>query len=265
MMVPKPHFLLFCDGQSPKVSKAKEAAGVGAVSATVRGRWRFVLEDLDAGTRLEAGDAELVQAPERAALLAVVRGLEALEQPSRVTLVTTSRYVSRGLQFGLSEWRESDYCWEHFGSVQPIRNADLWRRIDHALQFHQINCQWIASPTSDDGEEMTQLQIEPILATHSSTAMADSTETPNLEQGLCKTALIRREGSGDTTVQVDEVSSSSRGCLIGRFFGAPLRSLRLPNLSSFFTSVDRHGWTGKLTTSLTWLSKSARATSQVIT
>ncbi len=263
-MVPKPHFLLFCDGQSPKVSQSMEAAAVGAGSASVRGRWRFVLEDLDAGTRLEACDAELVQAPERAALLAVVRGLEALEQPSRVTLVTTSRYVSRGLQFGLSEWRESDYCWEHFGSVQPIRNADLWRRIDHALQFHQINCQWIAGQASEEGEETTQLQIESIVAAPLSIAMTSHIDTPREVQEFQKTALMAREGSNGTTARVDDASSSPRGRFVWRFFGAPVRSLRLPNLSSCFTSVDRHGWIGKLTARLSWFYKNARATSQVM-
>jgi len=152
-MVPKPHFLLFCDGQPSQNQRDNGSQGEHTSS---RGRWRFILEDLEAGTRLEASDAELLAAPERAALLAVVRGLEALEQPSRVTLVTTSRYVSRGLQFGLNEWRESDYCWEHFGSVQPIRNADLWKRIDHAMQFHQVNCRWIA------GDEPTSMVVEPI-------------------------------------------------------------------------------------------------------
>ena len=174
-MVPKPHFLLFCDSQSPKVPAVAET--VGRSSSSVRGRWRFILEDLEAGTRLEACDAELMQAPERASLLAVVRGLEALEQPSRVTLVTTSRYVSRGLQFGLLEWRESDYCWEHFGSVQPIRNADLWRRIDRAMQYHQINCRWIAGQESENREEFTEFQIEPIDPTSKPSVEVPSAET----------------------------------------------------------------------------------------
>lgn len=175
-MVPKPHFLLFCDGQNNTQSRDFATSGSSATAhrdasdttytmSTIRGRWRFVLEDLDAGTRLEATDAEAVAAPERTALLAVVRGLEALEQPSRVTLVTTSRYVSRGLQFGLTEWRESDYCWEHFGSVQPIRNADLWRRVDHAMQFHQVTCRWIAGPEGIQSEAnaTTQFDHEPLV------------------------------------------------------------------------------------------------------
>ncbi len=145
MTVPRPHFLLFCDGSLPNPSES--------AIRTSRGRWRFVLEDIEGQDRLEASDAESSQAPDRLALLAVVRGLEALQQPSRVTLVTSSRYVTRGLQYGLPEWRENDYCWEHFGTLQPIRNADLWQRIDHAAKYHSIHCRLM----SGEGEE----EVEP--------------------------------------------------------------------------------------------------------
>jgi len=257
-MVPRPHFLLFCDGQSPKVATAKESAAVGGVSTSVRGRWRFILEDLEAGTRLEACDAELVQAPERAALLAVVRGLEALEQPSRVTLVTTSRYVSRGLQFGLSEWRDSDYCWEHFGSVQPIRNADLWRRIDHALQFHQINCQWIAGQTTEDGEEMTQLQSEPI-RTASLEPVAPSATKPLVQDPKPSTQTPFGDDNIDPVLENESDFRSSRWGRLGwRWLGAPVRSLRLPSLSSVMTSMDRYGWIEKWSSRVFWVSKHAR-------
>jgi ribonuclease HI len=117
-----------------------------------RGRWRFVLEDIVTGHKTEASDCEVSDHVDRVSLLAVTRGLEALEQPSRVTLVTTSRYVARGLQYGLVEWRENDYCWEHFGSIQPIRNSDLWRRVDVALRFHEVQCRWMSqdSPAKEE-------------------------------------------------------------------------------------------------------------------
>ena len=144
MTAPKPHYLLFCDGN---LSANGESVG------SQRGRWRFVLEDLVSGERIEATDQEVACAPDRSALLAVLRGLEALEQPSRVTLVTTSRYVSRGLQYGLTEWRDNDYSWEHFGAVQPIRNADVWKRIDRALAYHQVQCRWMAQEGSIETQD----------------------------------------------------------------------------------------------------------------
>ena len=111
------------------------------------------MEDLLSGERIEATDQEIGCSPDRSALVAVLRGLEALEQPSRVTLVTTSRYVTRGLQYGLMEWRDNDYSWEHFGAVQPIRNADLWKRIDRALAYHQVQCRWMAPEGGADSQD----------------------------------------------------------------------------------------------------------------
>ncbi len=137
MVFAKPHFLLFCD--------AHVSSRGAADNLPTGGRWHFVLERIDVTERLEAADSERAVPRDRLSLLAVVRGLEALEQPSAVTLVTTSRYVSRGLRYGLSEWREADYSWEHFGVQKPIRNADLWQRIDCALNFHEIDCRLLES------------------------------------------------------------------------------------------------------------------------
>ncbi|MCC6508288.1 MAG: hypothetical protein IT423_04225 [Pirellulaceae bacterium] len=137
MVFAKPHFLLFCDASVSK-NAASDTDPVG-------GRWHFVLERIDAAERLEAADGERAQPRERLSLLAVVRGLEAIEQPSQVTLVTTSRYVARGLRYGLSEWRETGYIWEHFGVQKPIRNADLWQRIDGAMRFHEVACRLLES------------------------------------------------------------------------------------------------------------------------
>lgn len=95
---------------------------------------------MDGRTRFEAADEELESEEGRLALLAVVRGLEALEQPSRVTVVTPSRYVSRGFVFGLDQWRENGWRWERFGEMTPIKNRDLWQRIDRAMEYHQVEC-----------------------------------------------------------------------------------------------------------------------------
>jgi ribonuclease HI len=113
-------------------------------------RWRFVLENVETGQKIEAWDHEEILHPDRISLMAVIRGLEALDQPSKVTLVTTNRYVARGLQYGLVEWRENDFCWEHFGSIQPIRNQDLWRRVDVALKYHEVTCRWMAYDAQQD-------------------------------------------------------------------------------------------------------------------
>lgn len=140
------HFLLFCD------SSLTPSRMPGMTS---RGHWCFTLETLVNGEVLEASDCETTEDPDRIALMAVVRGLEAIPEPASVNLVTTSRYVFRGIQYGLSEWREQGYCWEHFGILRPIRNADLWRRIDRTLKFHSIRSRLIeaTSKPTEFGDE----------------------------------------------------------------------------------------------------------------
>jgi len=104
------------------------------------GRWRFVLRSADGSKQLSAEDVEPGVHGERLDLLALVRGLEALDQPSRVTLVTPSRYLRRGLRSGLPEWRRTGWQWEYFGQMVPVKHRDLWRRVERALRYHRLAC-----------------------------------------------------------------------------------------------------------------------------
>jgi ribonuclease HI len=139
-MTPRaPHFLLFSESLVPRTG--------GRASRLRPGQWRFVLEAVDGSSRLEAEDDEPATDESRLNLLAVVRGLESLDQPSRVTVLTPSRYVTRGFRYGLEQWRENEWRWESFGEMMPIRNRDLWERIDHAMRFHQVDCRtWRFDP-----------------------------------------------------------------------------------------------------------------------
>ena len=129
----KPHYLLF----SQSISSGDEQTG----------HWHFVLEALNGGASIEASDEEPREEGERLELLAVVRGLEALDQPSSVTLVTSSRQVTRGFRNGLEQWRSNNWTWERFGRYVPVKNKDLWQRIDHALKFHRVECRtWRFDP-----------------------------------------------------------------------------------------------------------------------
>jgi len=122
--VQPPHYLLF--------SESSHARGIG--------RWRFRLASAGGGESFEAADIEAELGGERLALLTVVRALEALDQPSRVTLVNCAPYVRRGIRFGLPEWRENGWRWECFGKLVPVKDADLWQRLQHAMRFHDVDC-----------------------------------------------------------------------------------------------------------------------------
>lgn len=113
-------------------------------------RWKFALQSVGGEDRLAASDSESTTRRSRLELLAVVRGLEALDRPARVTLLTRSRYVTRGLHRQLKHWRENHWQWERFGTMEPIRDYDLWRRIDRALEFHTVECcMWQPETTAE--------------------------------------------------------------------------------------------------------------------
>lgn len=107
------------------------------------GSWRFALEQLDGSPYLDASDTEPGDA-NRLALLSVVRGLEALPGPSSVTMLSSSRYVIRSLSESLPRWRDAGFMWEHFGQRMEVTHADLWRRIDRALDIHAVSACCVA-------------------------------------------------------------------------------------------------------------------------
>lgn len=122
MISPQPHFFLRCEAQVEET----------------RGEWKFALTAADGSAELTANDEEEGVHGERLELLAVVRALEALDQPSLVTLVAGARSVRRVLNEGLDEWRRNGWMWESYGEMVPIKNRDLWMRLDRALAFHKL-------------------------------------------------------------------------------------------------------------------------------
>ena len=137
-----PHYLLFSES-----------------SETIEpGRWRFVLRALDGSRRLVVDEVEPETKGERLELLTVVRGLESLDEPSCVTLVTRSTYIREGIRYGVPEWRKNGWRWESFGRMVPVKNTDLWQRIDRAMQFHRVDCRvwrfdWAHGETPGQGRD----------------------------------------------------------------------------------------------------------------
>ena len=151
MSVPAPHFRLISTARTDRPPHEPAA-----------GQWRYILEAADGSSKLEAADDEPEVSRDRLELLAIVRGLEALDQPSTVTVVTASRYVCRGIRFGLPAWREDAWQWERFGQFVPIKNADLWRRIDHAMRFHTVNCHFAGGAKPSPQLQVQNLDAKPV-------------------------------------------------------------------------------------------------------
>lgn len=129
MVAALPEYLLVCETRLDEVN---------------RNNWRFSLETMAGESVIEASDYENCDL-NRLALMAVVRGLEFLDGPSNVTMMCSNRYVIHGLRTGLSGWRESNFNWDYFGRMVTVPNSDLWRRVDHALDIHQVSTCWLSA------------------------------------------------------------------------------------------------------------------------
>lgn len=115
------------------------------------GRWSFTLQPADGSEPLQAHDVDAETCAERLELQALAWALEALDQPSQVTYFSSSGSLYRGLRDSLQTWKANDWCWEYFGEMVPIAQADLWQRVDRALHFHDLHCRlWRFDPPQAD-------------------------------------------------------------------------------------------------------------------
>ena len=138
MATTAPHYLLLTETQNLEDQSANS------------GFWRIVLQQIDGSDYFEVSDEEPGVSGERLQLLAAVRGLEAIDRPAQVTLVTTSQYVTRGIRRDIQAWRETSWTWERFGELHEIKHCDLWKKLDRALNVHDVHCRsWkVATTTS---------------------------------------------------------------------------------------------------------------------
>ncbi len=126
------------------------------------GRWKFILQQVGGAERIEASDSEPDSSGERLHLLSVVRGLEELDQPSQVKLITPSRFVVSGLRGGLEQWRENGWMWERFGEMVPVKYVDLWQRVDRASQIHRLECRIWRLSHAVEAAELAGSRSQPV-------------------------------------------------------------------------------------------------------
>lgn len=76
----------------------------------------------------------------RMELLAAISALEALAKPSELTIVTDSAYVKNGVTDWIHGWKRNG--WRTAGR-DPVKNVDLWQRLDAAQSTHKVIWRWI--------------------------------------------------------------------------------------------------------------------------
>ncbi len=76
----------------------------------------------------------------RMELMAVIQALEALKRPMPVRVVTDSQYLRQGITQWLPRWKRNGW---KTATRQPVKNQDLWERLDRALGEHRIEWRWV--------------------------------------------------------------------------------------------------------------------------
>jgi ribonuclease HI len=88
----------------------------------------------------ELAGGEALTTNNRMELLAAISALEALTKTSDITIVTDSAYVKNGITEWIAGWKRKG--WRTAGGP-PVKNVDLWQRLDAAQAQHRVTWRWI--------------------------------------------------------------------------------------------------------------------------
>jgi ribonuclease HI len=118
-----------------------------------KGGWGAVLyQHTTSGTKskqLCGGEKDTTN--NRMELLAAIKALEALKKNCSVVLTTDSQYVRLGVTQWMAKWKKNNW---HTSNKKPVKNLDLWQRLEQAALEHDIDWQWVKGHSGDAGNEL---------------------------------------------------------------------------------------------------------------
>ena len=95
-------------------------------------------------------------------LLAAISALEALDRPSKIKIITDSSYVKNGVTQWLENWKNNKW---KTASKKPVKNVELWRRLDQARSGHEVIWEWVKGhaghPENERADELARKGMEP--------------------------------------------------------------------------------------------------------
>ena len=112
------------------------------------GGWGVVLEYN--GTHKEISGGEPDTTNNRMELMAAIMALEALTRPCTVSMHVDSSYVKDGITKWIHGWKKNGW---KTADKKPVKNAELWQRLDDALARHDVSWHWVKGHAGHDGNE----------------------------------------------------------------------------------------------------------------
>ena len=102
------------------------------------GGWGVLLRFNDHEKRLYGGELETTN--NRMELMAVIQALESLKRDCKVRVTSDSQYVLKGISEWMDNWKKRGW---RTAAKKPVKNVDLWKRLDQAQAIHEIEWSWV--------------------------------------------------------------------------------------------------------------------------
>ena len=101
-------------------------------------------------TEKEISGGELETTNNRMEMMAVIAALDVLKESSEVLLISDSQYVLKGINEWMPNWKKRGW---KTAARKPVKNVDLWQKIDQLINEHDIEWQWVKGHSGDPGNE----------------------------------------------------------------------------------------------------------------
>ena len=122
------------------------------------GGWGAILRYQGIEKELSGGEKETTN--NRMEMMAVIVALESIKRPCQITITTDSQYVMKGMTEWLPDWKKRHWKTK---SNKPVKNADLWQRMDKAAGRHKLEWQWVRGHQGHaDNERADKLAVSAI-------------------------------------------------------------------------------------------------------
>ena len=126
------------------------------------GGWGAILRYQD--NLKELSGAEDPTTNNRMELMAAIMAIESLTRPCKVSLTTDSEYVKNGITQWLKNWKQKNW---KTANRKPVKNMDLWQRLDQACSQHDIEWHWVKGHSGHEENEradtLANLAIDDLL------------------------------------------------------------------------------------------------------
>ena len=124
------------------------------------GGWGYILRDpaADGDVKNSGGDRHTTN--NRMEMISVIEGLKSLAEPRKVTVVTDSSYVQKGIDQWMAGWKRNGWRRRSGKKWEPVKNVELWQEIDELCQKHEVTCEWIRGHAGHpENEECDRLAV----------------------------------------------------------------------------------------------------------